>query len=333
MRRAARGACHCVLYSFNYPFTYICPAAYKSNSLRSKPIVTFTDAIQWAFSYLCFGRDDWRVSACLCAAIFIRWWYVIFVIRIIHIVIQLWRLDRSISSAVSDAIDGEGNTFVNQYSKKYKKVTDEDLANIQSKNLLQTGDYTVQFVRHPDDAYGTVNLRIESPMNIQGCGSADFPRVDVKRQGKTINISMSAPEVIPGADVRYPHYECNITEATPRIDIPLSRNEMLAYGIERVKISVGTVFDQFTVEFGKDNIVLTPVSSNTIRPADRANALNHVFYPVNMVILRCPAGVKDKHLAEKWMRLRKSISLLRLKNQSQTPNNISSMRWIKNTKS
>lgn len=215
----------------------------------------------------------------------------------------------SIAETAQDALGG--SSFINQYDRKYKRVTEDDLQNIQSKNLLGAADkFTVQFIRREDDAYGMVNLRLEAPMTIQGCGSAYIPSVDVKQTGRAMEINIARPELIPGADMRYPHYECKITNGTPRVDVPISRNDLIAKRINRLKLKSGTAFDTYDVVLGDNNIMLTPLTSNSFRPADRENALTHVFYPVNMVILRVPGGVQDKELPLKMDLLAKRHKLI-----------------------
>ncbi|GEM_PF-4412724 len=206
--------------------------------------------------------------------------------------------------------EGEGKSFINQYSKKYKSVTDEDLAHIKNKNLLTGNKYTVQFVRHPEDAYGIVTLRLESPLTIQGCGSSHIPYVELNQKGRTIEIEMGKPELLPGAEMRYPHYECEITNGTPRIDVPISRNDLIASRVNRLKLKAGTAFDAYDVVLGDNNIMLTPLTTNSFTPAERENALNHVFYPVNMVLLRVPGGAEDEGLPEKMDLLAKRHKLI-----------------------
>lgn len=223
----------------------------------------------------------------------------------------------SSSSTTSSSFPGNGeqeNSFINQYSRKYRAITQDDLDNIQNKNPLSGENFTVQFARHPEDSYGIVNLRVESPLTIQGCGSAHIPFVDVKQTGKALEITIAKPELIPGADMRYPHYECKITNGTPRIDIPLSRNDLIAGHINRIKLKSGTAFDSYDVTLGDNNLILTPVTTNSFRPAERENALNHVFYPVNMVILRVPGGVQDKDLPLKMDLLAKRHKLIPVEN-------------------
>ncbi len=221
-------------------------------------------------------------------------------------------LDNGAATGGSSASFGEGDggkSFINQYSDKYKRLKASDVENIKQRTLIDTSEYSIQLVRHPEDAYGIVNLRIETPLTVQGCMSAHLPWVTAERKGRSMEIAMGKPELLPSADERYPHYECKITNGTPRIDVPLSRNEMIAYKVNTIKLKTDGIFDSYSVRFGEDDITLTPAAQSGFRPAARENALNHVFYPVNMVLLQVPNGLSDENLTHKMDILAKKHKL------------------------
>lgn len=155
----------------------------------------------------------------------------------------------------------------------------------------------VSLLRNPDMPEGHFILRL-SPENrlITGCIGIDDMAYSANYTANALNIEITGTDSHTENLPLNPHLECNGNVQTPKADIPLSRDDLLARGIRHIRFQAGALMDMYELNVSKQNVSLSPSlmkqsGEQVIKPQKTYGIKDFTklwFYPEGTVIAFVP---------------------------------------------